>query len=205
MAWVVLGVLQPAVHTSFGVIGGLSGAISNPISGLGVGPQADLFNAAFVVCGLMQLGGIVAALHALAPERRSIWREICAGMLSISPFGLAMAGVFTLASALLLHILAGMLVFATPIASFAVAGVFLRRSRDWKQLGNALLIASPVTLLLFVLYSVSFDQAQTAAGLGVAGLTERVLMLEIQAWYVVMGWLAFHRSPTAYVEQPDVL
>jgi hypothetical protein len=57
----------------------------------------------------------------VAPERRSIWRAICAMMLCISPLGLAMAGVFTLASALLLHTLAGMLVFATPVASFAAS------------------------------------------------------------------------------------
>jgi hypothetical protein len=40
LAWIVLGVLQPATMTPYGVLGGLSGAISNPISGLGVGPNA---------------------------------------------------------------------------------------------------------------------------------------------------------------------
>ena len=37
LAWIVLGVMQPAVRTPYGVLGGISGAISNPISGLGVG------------------------------------------------------------------------------------------------------------------------------------------------------------------------
>jgi hypothetical protein len=29
----------------------------------------------------------------------------------------------------------------------------------------------------------------------VAGLTERILVVELQAWYVAIGWLAFRRSP----------
>jgi len=33
-----------------------------------------------------------------------------------------------------------------------------------------------------------------AAGVGVAGLTERILVIEVQAWYVAMGWLAFRIS-----------
>jgi hypothetical protein len=28
----------------------------------------------------------------------------------------------------------------------------------------------------------------------VAGLTERILVLELQAWYVAIGWLAFRRG-----------
>jgi len=28
----------------------------------------------------------------------------------------------------------------------------------------------------------------------VAGLTERILAVEVQAWFVAMGWLAFRRS-----------
>jgi hypothetical protein len=50
-----------------------------------------------------------------------------------------------------------------------------------------------LTLVLFSVYSMSFDQASAAAGVGAAGLTERILMLEVQAWYVVLGWTAFRR------------
>jgi hypothetical protein len=28
----------------------------------------------------------------------------------------------------------------------------------------------------------------------VAGLTERILVVELQAWYVALGWLAFWRG-----------
>src|SRR5262245_35673132 len=45
LAWIVLGLLQPTTVTPYGVAGGVSGAISQPISGLGVGPHAAPFNA----------------------------------------------------------------------------------------------------------------------------------------------------------------
>ena len=51
-----------------------------------------------------------------------------------------MGGIYTLESALLLHIVAATLLFAAPVVSFAVTGLFLRRSPEWKRLGNLLLI-----------------------------------------------------------------
>jgi len=194
LAWIGFGVLQPPTLTPFGVLGGLSGAISNPISGLGVGPFAAQFNTAFVVCGLLQAIGCVAALECLASGSRRLPRTLCEGLLAISPLGLALAGLFTLASALVLHIVAGTLVFASPVVSFLATGLLLRVIPAYRRIGIGLLLASPLTLLLFIAYSTSFDQATVAAGLGIAGATERILMLEIQAWYVVLGWLAFrHR------------
>jgi hypothetical membrane protein len=193
LAWIGFGVFQPPLLTPFGVLGGLSGAISNPISGLGVGPFANQFNTAFVVCGLLQAIGCVAALECLASGNRRLPRTVCDGLLAISPLGLAMAGVFTLASALVLHVVAGTLVFATPVVGFLATGLLLRGIPAHRRLGIGLLVASPLTLLLFVAYSMSFDQATVAAGLGIAGATERVLMLEVQAWYVAMGWIAFRQ------------
>jgi hypothetical membrane protein len=194
LAWIVFGVLQPATPTAFGVMGGLSGAISNPISGLGVGPSAAPFNTAFVACGLLQLIGTVGAIQAIRPGGRIALRTLCVVLLAISPLCLALAGIFTLASALLVHVVVGTLLFASPVLGFLVTGAFLRGTPGWKQLGTALLVASPLTLLLFILYLASFDQATASAGLGIAGLTERVLMVQVQAWYVALGWLAFRRS-----------
>ncbi len=87
----------------------------------------------------------------------------------------------------------GLLLFTSPVLSFLVTGLFLRGIPGWQGFGTALLLASPLTLLLFLVYSASFDQATAAAGVGVAGLTERVLLLEIQFWYVVLGWRVGHR------------
>jgi hypothetical protein len=44
-----------------------------------------------------------------------------------------------------------------------------------------------------VLFFLTFDQATIVAGHGVAGLTQRILAVEVLAWFVAMGWLAFRR------------
>ena len=44
------------------------------------------------------------------------------------------------------------------------------------------------------MYNLSFSQAAVAAGHGVAGLTQRVLFVEILGWFVAMGWLAYRRA-----------
>jgi hypothetical membrane protein len=191
LAWVVLGLLQPSTRTEYGVIGGVSGAISNPISGLGVGPNAQFFNAAFVLSGLMLLAGVVGVFQTTRVSGQAAARKACAALLALSPLGLVMAGICTLESSLLLHNVAALLIFATPVPGFLVAGLSFRHIPRWRRFGTWLLVGSPLTLLLLFLFVRTFDLATVAAGLGVAGLTERVLLVEIHAWFVAMGWLAF--------------
>ncbi len=192
--WIVLGVLQPVTRNMYGVMGGISGAISNPISGLGVGPQARLFNTVFVTCGLILLAGVIGVFQTFSTARQPAARWICTVLLAISPIGLAMAGIYSLASSILLHTVAAALLFLTPVIGFLVTGFFFRGLPGWRRFGNRLLVASPLTLILLVLYAATFNQAVIAAGQGIAGLTERILTIEIHAWYVAMGWLVFRRS-----------
>lgn len=194
LAWIVLGLLQPATRTEYGVMGGVSGAISNPISGLGVGPNAQLFNAAFVLSGLTLVVGVVGVFQTTRASGRAAARRACAVLLAISPLGLAMAGIFTLATSVVLHNVAALLLFATPVLGFLAAGLYFHHIPRWRRFGNWLLVGSPLTLVLMILFVRTFDLATVAAGLGVAGLTERVLLIEIHAWYMALGWLAFRRS-----------
>jgi hypothetical protein len=57
-----------------------------------------------------------------------------------------------------------------------------------------LLLATPISLVLLAVFFASFDQATTAANQGIAGLTQRVLVLQEFAWFVALGWLAYKRS-----------
>ena len=165
LAWIVLGVLQPATTTPYGVLGGVSGAITNPISGLGVGPNAALFNAAFVVCGLIQLVGEVAVVCLTGGSHWSRMRVASLLLLAMSPIGLMMAGIFTLDS-LFLHLTAALLLFVTPVVSFIVAGLYFRGVPGWRTFGSWLMfVGSPLTLLLWIVYSASFDVATVAAGM----------------------------------------
>jgi hypothetical membrane protein len=165
IAWIVLGVLQPATKTDYGVMGGISGAISNPISGLGVGPHAQLFNAAFVFCGLALLVGVIGVFQIIMASARPAVRRASTALMAISPVGLAMAGVYTLQSSVALHTVAAGLLFCVPVVAFLVT-----------------------------LYGSTFDVAAIAAGHGIAGLTERVLLVEIHAVYVALGISALRCS-----------
>jgi hypothetical protein len=88
-----------------------------------------------------------------------------------------------------MHFLGALLILASPVVSFLITGLHLRRLPGWHRFGNKLLVASPLTLVLFVVYSLSFSQSAVAAGHGYAGLTQRVLFLELLAWFVPWaGW-----------------
>lgn len=194
IAWIVLGVLQPATKTDYGVMGGISGAISNPISGLGVGPHAQLFNAAFILCGLMLLAGVIGVFQIIMASARPAVRCVSTALMAISPVGLAMAGIFTLQSSVALHTVAAGLLFYVPVVGFLITGLVLRRIPHHRRLGSVLLVASPLTLILAVLYGITFDVATIAAGHGIAGFTERVLLVEIHAVYVALGLSALRHS-----------
>ena len=88
----------------------------------------------------------------------------------------------------------GFLLVLSVIFGFVVTGRLLRRVPQWQGIGNWLIWGSPLTLVLTGLFFVSFNPEAAGAGLGVAGLTQRVLVLQIQAWYVLMGWKAFQPS-----------
>lgn len=80
------------------------------------------------------------------------------------------------------------------VVAFPVAGFLLRRIPCWRRIGAWLMLAGPLTLALAVLYFLTFSPTAAGARTGVAGLTERILVVELQAWYVALGWLAF-RTP----------
>jgi hypothetical protein len=72
--------------------------------------------------------------------------------------------------------------------SFLVIGRSFLRIPRWRRFGSWLFLASPLTLVLLVLDFAMFDPVASGQGLGVAGLTERILITEFLAWIVAMGW-----------------
>jgi hypothetical membrane protein len=191
MSWLVIGNLRPVTKTEYGLIGGFSGAVSNPISALGVGPHAGLFNCAFVLCGLLTAVGVFGAFEATRCTYPIASRNWCPVLLALSPIGLALAGVFTLVSSLGMHNLAALLIFVAPLVAFPVSARHFRRIAHWRRYGTFLLAGGPITLVLLVLFVSSFHLSAIVAGTGTAGLTERLLLTEIHLWYVALGWHAF--------------
>jgi hypothetical membrane protein len=191
LAWFVLGFLSPG-FTIFGTEISPYSPISQPISGLGLGLTAPFMNAAFVLGGILLMAGVIGIFQTMRASGRSAARWACAALLALSPLGLVVAGIFTLEDPLP-HLIGFLLATGTPILSFLAAGVFMRGIPRWRRFGTWLLLGSPLTLLLVVLFFLTFDQAATVAGQGVAGLTQRVLALEVFGWFVAMGLLAFRR------------
>jgi hypothetical protein len=39
----------------------------------------------------------------------------------------------------------------------------------------------------------SYDQAAITVGQGISGIPERLLLIEVQSWFVALGWLGYRR------------
>jgi hypothetical protein len=191
LAWVILGALSPG-YTAWGVRIAPYSPISQPISGLGLGPTAPFMNAAFVLSGLLILSGVIGVFQGIR-EMGTLARWSCIVLLALSPLGMVIDGFFTLES-FLPHTAGFLLGCATPVLSFAVIGLVLRRFRGFRRFGPWLLLGSPLTLALLILYFLTFSPTVAGIQTGVAGLVERILAIEVQAWFVVLGWLAFRRA-----------
>jgi hypothetical membrane protein len=190
--WVILGAVSPG-YTVAGTWISPYSAITQPISGLGLGETGPYMNSMFIISGVLLLAGVIGVVLALPPGGRRVTRIVSSILLALSPVGLIIIGLFTLDSPAM-HLFGAMLILATPVISFLITGLHLRGLPEWHRFGNKLLVAAPLTLVLFVLYTVSFDQVAVAAGHGVAGLTQRLLFVDILTWFAAMGWLAFRRT-----------
>ncbi len=191
LAWLVLGFVSPG-FTIFGTVIEPYSAISTPISGLGLGLTAPFMNTAFVVSGLLTMAGVVGIFQSIR-EMGAVARWGCTLLFMLSGLGMAMDGIFTLET-FMPHLVGFLLGMGTLVVGFLIAGLALRRIPKWQSFSRWLILGSPLTLALVILSLVTFDQAAVAAGLGVAGLTERILLVEVSSLPAAMGWLAFRRA-----------
>jgi uncharacterized membrane protein len=112
-------------------------------------------NTAFVVSGLLLLVGVTGAVQSIR-QVGAVARRTCSALLALSPLGVILDGIFTLES-MPLHSVGFFLAAATPVLSFLVAGLLLRRVPRWRRFGNWLLLGSPLTLALLVLVFTTFQ------------------------------------------------
>ncbi|MEV4518372.1 DUF998 domain-containing protein [Dactylosporangium sp. NPDC049525] len=194
LAWLVLGFVSSGYTVSGTHIAPYS-HVSQPISGLGMGGTAPFMNTGFVLSGLLLLAGVIGIFQGITAAGRPVARWVSTVLLALSPAGLVVVGLFDLESPAL-HFTGAGLIYLLPVISFPVAGHYLRRIPQWRRFGTALFLAGALTLALAVVFTMTFDVDTTAAGHGVAGLTQRVLFTEVLAWFAAMGWLA-RREPAA--------
>jgi hypothetical membrane protein len=190
LGWFVLGFISPG-YTMWGTRVAPYSVVSQPLSGLGLGPTGPFMNVTFILSGLLTVAGAVGIFRAI-PELSPAARRIGTALLALPGLGAGMDGIFTLEH-FFLHFV-GFGLALTTVIGFPVIGYLLRRVPSWRGVGSWLIAAGPVTLALTVLYFATFTPTIEGIQHGVAGLTERILVVELQAWYVAIGWLAFRRG-----------
>jgi hypothetical protein len=185
VAWLVLGWVSPGYTVSGTWISPYS-PIAQPISGLGLGTTAPYMTVAFVLTGLLLLAGVLGIMRSLPAGGRGYARRASRALLAMPAVGFVIVGLFNLEQPVM-HLFGANLILAIPVIGFLVTGAHLRGLPGWRRLGTGLLVASPVTLVLYAVYVASFNQDRVALNHGVAGLTQRILFIEILFWFVAMA------------------
>jgi len=186
LAWIVLGPLHPGYSP-----------VSEQMSVLAVGPNGGFMRAAFVLYGVLVTVGVIAIFQGLEGELGLVSRWVCTVLLLLSPLGVFWAGIFTM-DHLALHTVGAVVGLGTPVITLPIVGLVLRRAPRWRRFGTLMLLGGPLTLALLVGFSNSVPQSvmRTGGAGGSLGLWQRALGIEVQAWFVAMGWLAFRQKET---------
>jgi Protein of unknown function (DUF998) len=192
LAFIVLGLLRPGYSS-----------VSEQVSTLAIGPNGGLMRAAFLLDGLLVTVGVVAVFLGLRHDLGAVARWACTVLLALSPLGILWAGIFT-RDHLALHTLGVVVGLGTPVITFLVVGLVLRRVPSWRRLGTLMLLACPLTVALLVGFTNSVPPSVMRAGGagGSLGLWQRAMGIEVQAWFVAMGWLAFRRTQRSATPEP---
>jgi len=168
--------------------------ISQPISALAIGQNGVYMRIAFLLDGLFTTIGVITVFRGLKNKLSTATLWICALLMSLSPLGLLWAGIFTM-NMLVLHTLGAVVACGIPIITFPIVGFKLRRVLGWRSFGTWMLIVGCLlTLILLVGFDTSVPVSEMATGGGAYGLWQRVLFIEVQAWYVALAWLGFRQS-----------
>jgi hypothetical membrane protein len=177
--------------------------IHQAVSDLGVGANGWLLDVSEVVDGLLLMAFTVGFALSMRSMLGQGWRWSSAVLLALHGLGLAVAGIFTEApSTLTIHWLIGANVgLFGPVVAFLVAGLALRRDKRWRGWGRYTLVAGVITLVLNLVTFWVFTPGSAVASLRLGGLMERVVLIEIAAWYVAFGWRLFRGVPNDQVRQ----
>jgi hypothetical protein len=186
MSWLVLGFVSTG-YAMWDIRIDHYSAITQPISGLGLGSTGPVMNAVFVLTGICLIAGAVGVFQSV-PQLSTRTRRLLTGLLALHGLGAILSGIFTL-EAFMLHSL-GFALALSPIITFPIIGRSLRRAPGWEHFARRMRWASPMTLILAVLYFATFNPEAAGDGAGIAGITQRLLIVELQAWILAMGWMS---------------
>jgi hypothetical protein len=192
LAWIIFGLLMPPVHNEYGIIGGILGTISNPISGTGVGPYGFFFNLAFILSGVFIFIGILGVFLILNKRSKKHW--LTATLLLLSPIGFIIAGAVNLSMSVPLHMIGFYLGGGSLIIGGIMAGLYFGNFETCKIYGKILLICSPILLIFMIFSMVTFDRELIATGGGIAGIPSRLNALVVCFMHFVIGFMGIEQS-----------
>jgi hypothetical membrane protein len=196
--WLVLigGVINPIVFVLAYTVAGLLrpgySPIHQAISDLGVGPNGSLVDTIAVLHALLLIAFAVGFALLMRQVLTAGWLWSGTALLVLGGLAQVTTAIFTDAPATVrIHSLATIVALVSMISAFIVIGLGLRRTSQWRGWGTYSLVAALVTLMLVAIEFWVFTPGTPLAPAQVGGLMERVLSVEMLAWYVVFGWRLF--------------
>ena len=184
VGWLVLGWMSPGFYSVNGTRLAPYSAVTQQISRLGVGPTAPFMNTIFGLSGVLTLVGVFGIVGSQPRGARRL--RVLPVLLALPALGTMMDGVFTLRYQFVHSV--GFALALTSMVGIPLAGRQLQRNPPGHRCRNWFAAAGPLTLVLAVLFLASLTPSIRH---GMAGLTERILVVEITAWYIALGWWAF--------------
>jgi hypothetical membrane protein len=183
LAFTVAGLLRPGYSP-----------VDQAISDLGIDEHGWIVNGSLVILGLSLVGFAVSFSRSVRPRSPRALRVASAALLAAVGVGYAVAGIFPETNPLHWQ-LGAPLVYGGATVGFLLAGLLLRRRPAWRGWGSVTLLASLATLVLVALTFYTFSFYEFTSGPSpvgqYGGLMERVLFIEILAWYAAVGWRLF--------------
>jgi hypothetical membrane protein len=201
--WLALGgVIGPILFVAAFIVGGVLrpgySPIRQAVSDLGVGPNPWLLNVPLILLGVLLSAFAASFFRSLRPTLSRRWCWVCAVLLACTGLGFADAGIFTEAPATVaLHWMIGMPLLALgSVVGFLLTGLALRQDTQWSRWSIYSLVAGISTLVLIAVMFWVWTPGTPLASLKPGGLVERVLFIEILAWYVALSWRLFRGAPS---------
>lgn len=167
--------------------------VSQPISALAIGQNGIYMRIAFLLDGILTTVGAIAVFQSLKNKLSATALWVCTLSMSLSPLGVLWAGIFTM-NLLALHTAGAVIACGIPVITFPIVGFKLRCVPGWKSFGTWMMVMGClVTLILLVGFDTSVPVTQMATGGGDYGLWQRLLFIEVQAWYVALAWVGLRQ------------
>lgn len=195
--WLAIGgILGPVQFVTAFTIAGLLRPgyswVDQQVSDLGIGANAWLLNGSLIILAVLLVASAVAFYRSVRPDAGVGLRLATALCLAVVGFGFGVAGIFPETTAL--HWLLGAYPFyiAAPLGLLLAGILMVRGGGRWRTWGVYSLVSSLGALGLIGLTFYVFASYQWSPGslpVGhLAGLMERLVFIEVLAWYVVLGW-----------------